>query len=56
MILYGINEGVYLCLFEHANSRKHVYEYSCSSVQVFLVADMQLYTLPCQSVGPSVGP
>ena len=36
MILCRINKGVYLCLFEHANARKHVYEYSCSSVRVFL--------------------
>ena len=31
-----INKGVYLCLFGHANTRKHVYEHSCSSVRVFL--------------------
>ena len=36
MILCWINKGVYLCLFEHANTRKHVYEHSCSSVRVFL--------------------
>jgi len=30
-----INKGVYICLFEHANTRKHVYEHSCSSVRVF---------------------
>ena len=26
---------MYLSLFEHANTRKHVYEHSCSSVRVF---------------------
>ena len=36
MVLSGINEEVYLFLFEHANTRKHVYEQSCSSVRVFL--------------------
>ena len=35
MFLFRINKGVYLCLFEHANTRKHVYEHSCSSVRVF---------------------
>ena len=35
MILSRIKKGVYLCLFEHANTRKHVYEHSCSSVRVF---------------------
>ena len=36
MILSRINKRVNLCLFEHANIRKHVYEHSCSSVRVFL--------------------
>ena len=36
MTLCRINKGVYLCLFGHANTRKHVYEHSCSSVRVFL--------------------
>ena len=36
MILCRIMKGVYLSLFEHANTRKHVYEHSCSSVRVFL--------------------
>ena len=36
MILCRINKGVYLCLFGHANTRKHVYEHSCLSVRVFL--------------------
>ena len=31
-----INEGVYLSLFEHTNTRKHVYKHNCSSVRVFL--------------------
>ena len=35
MILSRINIRVYLCLFEHANIRKHVYEHSCSPVRVF---------------------
>ena len=35
MILCRINKKVYLYLFEHANTRKHVYEHSCSSVKVF---------------------
>ena len=35
MILSRINRGVYLSLFEHANTRKHVYEHNCSSVRVF---------------------
>ena len=35
-ILCRINKRVYLCLFEHANTRKHVYEHSCSTVRVFL--------------------
>ena len=35
-ILFRINKGVYLSLFEHANTRKHVYEHSCSSVRVIL--------------------
>ena len=36
MISSRINKEVYWCLFEHANTRKHVYEHSCSSVRVFL--------------------
>ena len=36
MILCRINKGVCLCLFGHANTRKHVYEHSCLSVRVFL--------------------
>ena len=36
MILSKINKGVYLSLFKHANTRKHVYEYSCLSVRVFM--------------------
>ena len=36
MILSKINRGVYLSLFEHANTRKYVYEHSCSYVRVFL--------------------
>ena len=36
MIFSRINKGVYLSLFEHANTRKHVYEHNCSSVRVFL--------------------
>ena len=36
MILNRINKRVYLCLLEHANTRKHVYEHSCSTVRVFL--------------------
>ena len=31
-----ITEEVYLYLFEHANTRKHVYEQICSSVRVYL--------------------
>ena len=34
--LCRINEGVYLCLLEHANTKKDVYEHSCSSVRAFL--------------------
>ena len=34
--LSRINKRVYLCLFEHANTRKHVHEHSGSSVRVFL--------------------
>ena len=30
----GSKKGVYLCLFEHADTRKHVYEHSCVSVRV----------------------
>ena len=36
MILCRIKKGVYLCLLEHANTKKHVYEHSCSSVRAFL--------------------
>ena len=36
MILSRINKGMYLCLFEHENTRELVYEDSCSSVRVFL--------------------
>ena len=36
MILSRINKGVYLSLFEHANTRKYVYEHNCLSVRVFL--------------------
>ena len=36
LILSRINEGVYLSLLEHANTRKHVYEHSCSCVGAFL--------------------
>ena len=36
MTLCRINKGVYLCLLEHANTKKHVYEHSCSSVRAFL--------------------
>ena len=36
MILSGINRGVYLCLFEYIDTRKHVNEHSCLSVRVFL--------------------
>ena len=36
MILSKIKKRVYLCLFEHANTRKHAYEHSCSSVRVIL--------------------
>ena len=36
MILGRINKAVYLRLFEHADTRKHDYEHSCSSVRVFL--------------------
>ena len=35
MILTRIKKGVYLCLFEQANKRKHVYVHSCSSTRVF---------------------
>ena len=35
MILNRINKGVYLSFFEHANTWKHVYEHSCSSMRVF---------------------
>ena len=35
MILCRINKGVYWCLLEHANTKKHVYEHSCSSVRAF---------------------
>ena len=34
MILSRISKRVYLCLFEYANTRKHVYEHSCSSMRV----------------------
>ena len=37
-----INKEVYLCLFGYANTRKHVYEYSCSSVKVFFSILAQL--------------
>ena len=36
MILSRINKGLYVCLFGHANTEKHVYEHSCSYVRVFL--------------------
>ena len=36
MILSRIKKGVYLCLFEHANTTKHVYEHCCSSVRRIL--------------------
>ena len=36
MILSRINKVAYLCLFQHANTIKHVHEHSCSSVTVFL--------------------
>ena len=36
MISSFTNKGVYLYLFEHANTRKHVYEHSCSSMRVSL--------------------
>ena len=36
MILSRISKGVYLSLFEHANTSKHVHEHSCSSVKEFL--------------------
>ena len=35
MILSRINKRVYLSLFEHINTRKHVYRHNCSSVRVF---------------------
>ena len=70
MILSRIKKRVYSCLFEHANTRKHAYEHSCSSVRAFwrilahsahlaqfhlLVACTQLYNPLCPSVGWSVG-
>ena len=36
MISFRINKGVYLCLFEHATTRRYVYEHSCSSLMAFL--------------------
>ena len=36
MILSRINKGVYLCLSEHANTSKCIYEHNCSSMRVFL--------------------
>ena len=36
MILCRIDKGVYLSLVDHANTRKHVYEHSCSCVGVIL--------------------
>ena len=36
MILCRINKEMSMGLFEHANTRKHVYEHSCSSVRAFL--------------------
>ena len=42
MILCRINKGVYLYLFEHANTIKHVYEHSCLSVRVFFSILAQL--------------
>ena len=48
-ILCRINKRVYLCLFEHANARKHVYEHSCSSVRAFLSISAHLANL-AQSV------
>ena len=36
LILRRINKGVYWCLFEHAVTRKHVFEHICSSMRVFL--------------------
>ena len=36
MILSRIKKGVYLYLFEHANTTKHVYEHCCSSVRSIL--------------------
>ena len=35
LILSMINKGVYFSLFEHTNTRKHIYEHNCSSVRVF---------------------
>ena len=32
MIVSRINKRMYLCLFEHANTRKHANEHNCSSV------------------------
>ena len=46
MILCMINKGVYLCLFEHANTRKHIYGHSGSSVRVFLSIFAHLAHLP----------
>ena len=36
MILSRYDKRVFLFLFEHANTRKHVYEHSCSCVRVIL--------------------
>ena len=35
MISSRINKGVHLSLLEHANTRNHVYEHSCSSEVFF---------------------
>jgi len=40
MILCRINKEVSLCLFEHANTRKHIQEQSCSSVRVFTLTQL----------------
>ena len=40
--LCRINKEVYLYLFEHANTKRNIYEHSCSSVEVFLSILAQL--------------
>ena len=49
LILRRINKGVYWCLFEHADTSKHVFEQHCSSMRVFLsiLAHLAQYFIFC---------